>query len=138
MSIAESKARGFVRDYRVIFMGHKGDIEHVYTLNKYKLPESLETDMRDAFSRAPRFLETIPKTEDESLRIEQLRKILLFTAGYTQEELAKVDLAHMSTDDLRQMLKRKAADDRPADNPPLENRNTRRKRRVLDAPGAAC
>jgi len=29
--IAESKTKGLLRDYRVFFMGHKGDIEHVYT-----------------------------------------------------------------------------------------------------------
>jgi len=134
---AESKTRGFLRDYRVFFMGHKGDIEHVYTLNKCRLPESLETDMRDAFSRAASYLETIPKPGDESLRIEQLREILLLTAGYTEKELVNLDLAQLSTDDLRQMLKRKVADERPADSVAHENGNGTRRQRVLDAPEAA-
>lgn len=63
MLIAESKTRGFLRHYRVFFMGHKGDIEHVYTLYKCRLPESLETDMRQAFSQAAKYLETVPKPE---------------------------------------------------------------------------
>jgi hypothetical protein len=137
MLIAESKTRGFLRDYRVFFMGHTGDIEHVYTLNKHRLPESLEADMRDAFSRAASFLETVPKPEDESVRIEQLREILLLTAGYTEEELANIDLAQITTDDLRQMLKRKVADERPADNVPHENGNSTRRQKVLDAAEAA-
>jgi hypothetical protein len=33
MVIAESKG-WVIRDYRQFFMGHSGDIEHVYTLNK--------------------------------------------------------------------------------------------------------
>jgi hypothetical protein len=135
--IAESKTKGLLRDYRVFFMGHKGDIEHVYTLNKYRLPESLETDMRDAFSRAASFLETIPKPGDGSLRIEQLREILLLTAGYTEKELVNLDLAQLSTDDLRRMLKRKVADERPAGNIPHQNGNNGRRQRVLDAHEAA-
>jgi hypothetical protein len=55
MLIAESKTKGFLRDYRAFFMGHRGDIEHVYTLNKCRLRESLEADMRETFGGAIRF-----------------------------------------------------------------------------------
>jgi len=137
MLIAESKTRGFLRDYRAFFMGHRGDIEHVYTLNKCKLPESLEADMREAFGRAARFLDTVPKPEDASARIEQLREILLLTVGYAEEELAKTDLVQMSTDDLGQMLKRKVAETRPAESAPHRNGNNTRRQRVLDAHEAA-
>jgi hypothetical protein len=137
MLIAESKTKGFLRDYRAFFMGHRGDIEHAYTLNKCRLPETLEADMREAFSRAARFLDTVPKPEDESLRIEQLREILLLTAGYTEEELVNLDLAQMSTEDLRQMLKRKVPEERPADSVAHVNGDGTRRQRVLDAPEAA-
>ena len=139
MLIAESKTKGFLRDYRVFFMGHAGDIEHVYTLNKSKLPESLEADMREAFSRAAHFLDIIQKPEDQSLRIEQLREILLLTVGYTEEELANLDLAQMSTDDLKQMLKRKVVDEHAVGSVPHENGNgnNTRRQRVLDAREAA-
>lgn len=46
------------RDYRVFWMGHKGDIEHVYTTNKHRLPEQLYEDMRAKFAEAAKFLET--------------------------------------------------------------------------------
>jgi hypothetical protein len=108
-------------------------------LNKCRLPESLEADMREAFSRAARFLGTIPKPEDESLRIEQLREILLITVGYTEQELANLDLAQMSTDDLKQMLKRKVVDEHAVGSVPHENGNGNniRRQRVLDAREAA-
>jgi hypothetical protein len=93
--------------------------------------------MREAFRRATRFLDTVSKPEDESIRIEQLREILLLTVGYAEEELANVDLVQMSTDDLTQMLKRKVADTRPAESVPHENGNNTRRQRVLDAPEAA-
>ena len=137
MLIAESKTKGFLRDYRAFFMGHRGDIEHAYTLNKCRLPESLEADMREAFNRAARFLDTVPKPQDESLRIEQLREILLMTVGYTEKELANLDLAQMSTDDLRQLLKQRIPHEGQANNVPSQNGNSGRKQKVLDASEAA-
>lgn len=48
-----------LRDYRVFWMGHKGDIEAQYTTNKYRLPDTLVEDMRGKYERAAKFfLET--------------------------------------------------------------------------------
>jgi hypothetical protein len=42
-----------IRDWRVFRMGHKGDMEHKYTLNKGRLPEDLIEKMRlEAFATA--------------------------------------------------------------------------------------
>jgi integrase len=47
-----AESRGFlIRDYRVFFMGHVGDIEAVYTLHK-TLPEEVIEEMRDAYARS--------------------------------------------------------------------------------------
>ncbi len=47
------------RDYRVFWMGHKGDIEHEYTVNKERLPSTLVESMRSKYDIAARtFLET--------------------------------------------------------------------------------
>ncbi len=40
MMLAESKGQ-IIRDYRVFFMGHKGDIEHTYTTNRHMLPSKV-------------------------------------------------------------------------------------------------
>jgi len=55
-----AEAAGIIpEDYRVFWMGHKGDIEHQYTTNKNKLPESLVEDMRLKYEQAAEmFLET--------------------------------------------------------------------------------
>jgi len=54
-----AEAQGILpRDYRVFWMGHKGDIEHQYTTNKHRLPEDLVEDMREKYRLASRFLET--------------------------------------------------------------------------------
>lgn len=36
-----------IRDFRVFWMGHRGDIEHTYTLNK-QLPKDVREKMRSA------------------------------------------------------------------------------------------
>ncbi len=54
-----AEAQGIIpRDYRVFWMGHKGDIEHRYTTNKYRLPNELVEDMREKYRSASKFLET--------------------------------------------------------------------------------
>ena len=62
LMLAESKGL-VLRDYRQFWMGHKGDIEHRYTVNKRKLPDSVITDMRQAYERSQEFLQTSKSPE---------------------------------------------------------------------------
>ena len=63
-------ARIIPEDYRIFWMGHKGDIEHQYTTNKWKLPHSLVNDMKLKYQQAAEmFLET--KSEEEKIRAKQ-------------------------------------------------------------------
>ncbi len=64
MLMAEA-SRIIPEDYRVFWMGHKGDIEHQYTTNKNRLPETLIEDMRLKYEQAAEmFLETKVKVEE--------------------------------------------------------------------------
>jgi hypothetical protein len=46
-------------------MGHKGDIEHIYTTNKSRLPPQVIDDMREAYRKSQEFLQTKePKRPD--------------------------------------------------------------------------
>jgi len=77
-----AEAEGIIlRDYRVFWMGHKGDIEHVYTMRKYRLPEDLLEDMRSRFDDAARiFLETevaeAPKPRQKVVKPEEIDHFL--------------------------------------------------------------
>ncbi len=69
------------RDYRVFWMGHRGDIEHQYTLNNHRLPEDLVQDMRLRYERAAStFLETARKTKTKArqkvVTLEELERYL--------------------------------------------------------------
>lgn len=88
--IAESQGK-ITHSYRQFFMGHKGDIEARYTTNKGRLPESLLDDMREAYRRSQRFLQTKGKdTNEETLR-DSFRKQLLLVAGFSPDEIKTMD-----------------------------------------------
>lgn len=46
------------KDYRVFFMGYKGDIEARYTTSKNTLLVDVIEDIRSSFARAQRYLES--------------------------------------------------------------------------------
>jgi len=110
MLLAEANTPGFLRDYRVFLMGHKGDIEHVYTLNKCSLPSSLEESIRSSFERTLRFLETMPRLDDEVNQLKELRELILLAAGYTDEEIAEMTLEDLTTEELKEKLQARLAD----------------------------
>ena len=58
--IARSRAGMPPRDYRTFWMGHVGDIEATYSMNKHPTPEFIE-DQRRAFQAAEPYLSTSPE-----------------------------------------------------------------------------
>ena len=107
LMLAESKGL-VLRDYRQFWMGHKGDIEHRYTVNKRKLPESVIDDMRQSYEKSQDFLQTSKsrETSEEKLR-SSVRKQLLLVAGLSQEDLDKMDVASMSDEELQSLIRKK-------------------------------
>ncbi len=57
-------------------MGHMGDIEHVYTLNKHNLRDDVVEKMRDGYVMATDFLETSTVKESGPAKDEVLREVL--------------------------------------------------------------
>lgn len=91
MMLAESKGI-LIRDYRTFFMGHKGDIEAVYTLNKRRLPPEVVEQMRESYAKAQRYLETGEgEARDDDLRKEFKRQLLL-VAGFKDEDIGDEQL----------------------------------------------
>lgn len=103
-----------IRDWRVFWMGHKGDIEHVYTLNK-KLPRDLVEKMRGAFAKAAdRYLVTRTK-QDGALTQDMVRaqfnRQFLEVAGYSPEELdamGEEGLSALSPADINKLIQEKS------------------------------
>jgi hypothetical protein len=97
-----------LKDYRVFFMGHKGDIERTYTLGKHKLaPEVLE-NLRSAYKKsASAFLETIKtgKSSDDEAS-QAVRKAMLEDAGF-KEEIAKLELSQMTSGEFQNLVRQR-------------------------------
>jgi hypothetical protein len=105
--LAESKGK-ILRDYRQFFMGHRGDIEHRYTLNKGNLPPEILENMREAYVRSQEFLQTKKSETISQEDLEGAMKKQLFTAfGYTEKEVEGMDLSKMSGKELQQLMKEK-------------------------------
>ena len=106
LMLAESKGL-VVRDYRTFWMGHKGDIENRYTTNKHRLPESVIEDMREAYKRSQQFLQTTKGEVGEEKIKEAFKEQLLAVAGFSEEEVAKYELANMSDEELHNLVRQR-------------------------------
>jgi hypothetical protein len=106
LMLAESKGL-VLRDYRVFWMGHKGDIENRYTTNKHRLPDSVIEDMRDAYKRSQPYLQTSKAEVGEEKIMEAFKKQLLAVAGLSEEEIAKYDLADMTDEEFHSLVRRR-------------------------------
>jgi len=107
LMLAESKGL-VLRDYRQFWMGHKGDIENRYTTNKCRLPESVIEDMREAYKRSQEYLQTTRTEESGEEKLRQaFRKQLLLVAGFTQDEVEKMDIPSMSDEELQTIIRKR-------------------------------
>jgi len=105
MMIAESKGL-VIRDYRTHWMGHKGDIDNLYSTNKGDLPPHVIQDMREAYKRAQKYLQTEPTTDKEDLK-KEFKRQLLSVVGFNQEEIDAIDLDRVSDEELQTKLRDK-------------------------------
>jgi integrase len=106
LMLAESKGL-VVRDYRTFWMGHKGDIENRYTTNKRRLPEDVIESMREAYKRSQQFLQTTRTEVGEEKIKDAFKKQLLAVAGFTEEEIAKQDLAGITDQEFNNLVRRR-------------------------------
>ncbi|MDA4115816.1 MAG: site-specific integrase [Thaumarchaeota archaeon] len=104
--VAESEHH-ILRDFGVFFMGHKGDIEHRYTLNRSKLPADLIEKMRDSYRKSQKYLMTvIPVSADDDVST-RIRRQMLLTVGYRQEEMEKLNIGEMSDEAVQDLMRQK-------------------------------
>ena len=112
LMIAESKGQ-IMHDYRVFFMGHTGSIEHVYTMNKQLTSETLE-DMRSAYARSLKFLETEEHAMKEEDYVKQLRESAIMAievmAGISFSDEEKEKLYSASPEEFQERLRDLAKD----------------------------
>ncbi|MGP6221050.1 site-specific integrase [Caldiplasma sukawensis] len=100
-------SRLITRDYRTFFMGHVGDIEHRYTLNKGRLSEDLIEAMRSAYEKSTKYLETDHKGLSEEEVEDKFRKQLLLMAGFTEDEIKEKNMLTMTAEEITKLAREK-------------------------------
>jgi len=98
-----SEAKGLIsHPWRQFFMGHKGDIEARYSTNKARLPPDMVEEMRSAYKKCEPFLSTEKQvTTSENQIKNETRRQFFFIAGFSEEEISKMDLNNMSSEDVQ-------------------------------------
>ncbi|MCL4518182.1 MAG: site-specific integrase, partial [Thaumarchaeota archaeon] len=96
--------------YAQFWMGHKGDIERTYTLNKHKLPPDVMQGIRDTAKRVQKVVQTrVP--EEDIVTVEEAKAIgketWFLSLGFTKEEIQKLDLIHKEGSDLLNSIRQK-------------------------------
>ena len=95
------------RDYRAFFMGHVGDIEHRYTLNKGQLSDDLIQSMRSAYEKSTKFLETEVHGISEDEVEKKFRTQLLLMAGFTEGEIQEKNLLNLTSEEITKLAREK-------------------------------
>jgi integrase len=90
---AESKGK-VAHDFRVYWMGHTGSIDVRYTTNKRQLPKAFVEEMRAAYKRCEPLLTTVQRRD--AADPATISKTLLMSFGYSEEEVAEVDLTDLA------------------------------------------
>ena len=107
LDIAESK--GLIsHPWRQFIMGHKGDIEARYSTNKRLSPDMIE-EMRQSYQKCLKYMETRMSEVSENNARLYLQQQLLSAVGYRQDEIDKMDIANINTDDFQKLLRDKVA-----------------------------
>jgi integrase len=102
---AESQGK-VAHDFRVYWMGHVGSIDARYTTNKRRLPTNLIEEMRTAYQRCEPFLSTVPSKSEQETQA-RMTKTMLMGLGYTEADLAKVDLENLDVSGFQDLVTRK-------------------------------
>jgi hypothetical protein len=109
LMIAESDGL-IIRDYRTFWMGHTGDIEQTYTLNK-GLSQDILKKMRESYSKAASkcLVTTKRDSTNQDTMIERFNRQFLTMAGYSEKEISQFgDLSKLSDQEVQDLIQKKS------------------------------
>ncbi len=100
-----------IKDYRVFWMGHIGDIEHVYTLNKGQIPSDMLEKMREGYAKAAEnyLVTSLKESMGREMVLSTINGKLLEFSGYSSDEIVAMgDLSKLSSQEMQELVRRKA------------------------------
>jgi len=87
-------------------MGHAGDMEARYTVNKSNLPQELIEDMRESYKNSETFLHTTIIDGDESMEA-RMRRQMLKICGMSDDEIEEIKLEEINDDEIAGLIRKK-------------------------------
>jgi hypothetical protein len=99
-----------IRDYRTFWMGHNGDIEQTYTLNK-GLSQDILKKMRESYSKAASkcLITSRRDSTNQDTMIERFNRQFLTMAGYSEKEIKQLgDLSKLSAENVQDLIQKKS------------------------------
>ena len=114
MMRAEGKGIGVIHAYSQFWMGHAGDIERKYTLDKKNLPKEILEEMREAYRKAQSLFQT--RLPPEDIVTEEKAKAIGKTTwlkgiGFTDKEITDGQLLNKDEPELSEAVRRKLLGD---------------------------
>ncbi len=98
LMLAEGAGK-ITRDLREEILGHDGGVAARYNVGK-RWGDELLNEARAAYKRCEPFLSTLRADAERDDEIERIRRVMLSIAGYSQAELAKMNVGALSWDEL--------------------------------------
>jgi site-specific recombinase XerC len=97
-----------IKDWRVFWMGHHGDMEATYTVNK-GLPRDVVEKMRGSYAKAAeKYLNTARKEKGPDEMLARMNRQFLTLIGYKPEEVdAMGSLSEKTEEEMQQLIKQK-------------------------------
>ena len=99
-----------IRDYRLFWAGHTGDIQHTYTVNK-GLTEDVVEKMRAAYEKsADKYLVTRKReTVSQDSVVATFNRQFLSMAGYGDDEIEKMgELSKLMPQQIQELIQKKS------------------------------
>ncbi len=99
-----------IKDYRLFWAGHTGDIQHTYTVNK-GLTDDVVEKMREAYEKATdRYLVTGKReTVNQDTMVATFNRQFLSMAGYGEDEIEKMgDLSKLAPQQIQEIIQKKS------------------------------
>ena len=109
MQLMQAESKGCViRDYRVFWFSHKGDMENRYTTNRNNLPTHIIDDMREAYKKSQKFLRTDqPAGANTEDLLKEMRREILMVMDFKEKDIEELMSPDLSNDEFKDLLKKK-------------------------------
>jgi integrase len=103
LDAAEYDGGRVTHNWRAFWFGHKGDMSARYSTNKQLPPEMVE-QMRESFQRCCKYIETVNYEEDESSTMTDFYMGQLEGAGFSREEIEKLNLPQLTPREIGRVM----------------------------------